>query len=105
MLPIDMLGIGRIMQNNTESEERKIARVKRLVLEQLAIRTQGGATMLMEVGGEFFSYDPDVPWLISTLTTEVQAGEAVTSAVMRQPLGAGPLSCAAFLPYADDIVD
>ena len=59
----------------------------------------------MEVSGEVFTYDRDAPWQISALTTNVQDGEAVTSAVMRQPLGAGPLSCAAFLPYADEIVD
>ena len=61
--------------------------------------------MLMEVSGETFTYDRTGEWLISSLTTEIQDGEAVTSALMRQPLGAGPMSCAAFLPYADEIVD
>ena len=59
----------------------------------------------MEVSGETFTYDRDVPWLISSLTTDIQDGEAVTSALMRQPLGAGPLSCAAFLPFPDELVD
>ena len=61
--------------------------------------------MLMEVSGETFSYDRDGEWLISALTTDIQDGEAVTSALMRQPLGAGPVSCASFLPYSDCIVD
>ena len=59
----------------------------------------------MEVSGETFTYDRHGQWLIFALTTEIKEGDAVTSALMRQPLGAGPLSCAAFLPHADEIVD
>ena len=76
-LPVDMLGIGRIPQNNSDTPERRIARVKSHVLQQLAIRTQGGATILMEISGETFSYDRDGEWLISELTTKVEDGEAV----------------------------
>ena len=62
--------------------------------------------VLMEVSGESFVYENSREWLISALTMEIQQdGEAVTSAVMRQPLGAGPMSCASFLPYSDHIVD
>ena len=105
MLPVDMLGLGRLLQDTSESEERHIARVKSHVLKQLSIKSVGGETVLMESSGETFTYDRDVPWLISSLTTDIQDGEAVTSAFMRQPLGAGPLSCAAFLPFPDELVD
>ena len=60
---------------------------------------------MMEVSGETFTYNNDGQWVISALTTDTQEGEAVTSTVMRQPLGSGPLSCAAFLAHADHIVD
>ena len=105
MLPVDLLGLGPILRNTSEPEASRIARVKSHVLKQLAIRTQGGATVLMEISSETFTYDRPGEWLISSLTTEIQDGEAGTSALMRQPLAAGPLSCAAFLPYADEIVD
>ena len=107
MLPVDMLGIGRILQNTSEPEERRIARVKSYVLEQLAIKNVGGRTVLMEVSGETFTYDDSesAAWQISTLTTMVQGdGGTTTSAVMRQPLGAWPLSCGAFLPYPEHIL-
>lgn len=105
MLPVDTLGIGRILQNTIEPEDRRIARVKSHVLQQLDIRTSGGETVLMEISGETFTYDRDVPWLISALTSETQDdGTVATSTVMRQPLGAGPISCASFLPYAELIV-
>jgi len=59
-----MLGIGRILQNNSETPARRIARVKSHVLQQLAIRTQGGATVLMEISGETFTYFMEGEWLI-----------------------------------------
>ena len=59
----------------------------------------------MEISGEQFLYDREATWLISSHTTDIQNGEPVTSAAMRQPLGAGPLSCAAFLPYPEHIVE
>ena len=90
MLPVDMLGLGRLLQDTSESEGRRIAHVKNHLLKQLSIKTAGGETVLMEISGETFTYDRDVPWLISSLTTDIQDGEAVTSALMRQPLGAGP---------------
>ena len=105
MLPVDMLGIGRIMQDSSIPEQTRISRVKSHVLQQLHIKTQAGKTVLMEITGETFTYKNDEPWLISALTTDIQNGEAVTSAVMRQPLGAGPVSCAAFLPHSEHIVD
>ena len=56
-------------------------------------------------------YLRDGEWLVSAMTTEtLQDGEAVTRAIMRQPMGAlrqsmgaGPLSCACFLPYPECI--
>ena len=104
-LPVDMLGIGRLLQNSSEPEDRRVARVKSLVLQQLAIKTMGGMTVLLEISGERFSYDREGQWLISSLTTEIRDGLAVTAAVMRQPMGAGPVSCAAFLAYPESIVD
>ena len=89
LLPMDMLGLSRILQETSEPEDRRIARVKSHVLKQLAIRTSGGETILMKVSGETFTYERDVPWLMSSLTTDTQDGEAVTSALMRQPLGPG----------------
>ena len=106
MLPVDMLGLSRIFLDNPVPLQTRIARVKSHVLQQLQIRSVGGRMVLMEVSGESFVYENSREWLISALTTEIQQdGEAVTSAVMRQPLGAGPVSCASFLPYSDHIVD
>ena len=104
MLPVSMLWIGRILQDTSESEERRIARVKSYVLEQLAIKTVFGRTVLMEVSGEQFSYENSAARQISTLTTIVHGdGETTTPAVRRQPLGS-PLSCGAFLPYSEHIL-
>ena len=61
MLPVDMLGLGRILQDTSEPEDRRIARVKSHVLSKLGIRTQGGATVLMELSGETFTFDKDQP--------------------------------------------
>ena len=105
LLPVSMFGIGRILADASLSEQSRVARVKSHVLEKLAIRTSGGASVLMEISGEVFTYDRTGDWLISRMTTEIQDGEAVTSAVLRQPLGAAPLSCAAFLPFPDCIVE
>ena len=66
LLPVTMLGIGRLLQDNREPEARRIARVKSHVLKQLAIRTTGGASVLMEVSGEVFTYNRDGEWLISS---------------------------------------
>ena len=57
----------------------------------------------MEISGEVFSYDRE--WLVSEMTTSIENGEAVTSASMRQPLGAGPISCASFQPFSELIVE
>ena len=59
----------------------------------------------MEVSSETFSYDREGEWLISALTTEIADGEAVTQAIMRQPLGTGPISCGSFLPFPEHIVE
>ena len=104
-LPVDMLGVGQLLQDSPLPEQSRIDRVKSHVLEKLAIRTSGGRTVLMEISGETFSYDREGSWLISALTTFTQGDEAVTSALMRQPLGAGPVTCASFLPYSDCIAD
>ena len=68
MLPIDMIGLGRILQDTNEPEERRIVRVKSHVLKHLAIKTSGGETVLMEVSSETFTYERDVPWLISYMS-------------------------------------
>ena len=44
------------------------------------------------------------PWLKKLVEIGDRLREAVTSAVMRQPLGAGPINCASFLPYPELIV-
>ena len=48
-LPVDMLGIGRIMQDSSLPEQSRIDRAKSHVLQQLAIRTSGAMTALMEI--------------------------------------------------------
>ena len=58
MLPVDMLGIGRIMQDSSIPEHSRISRVKSHGLQQLHIKTQGG-TVLMEISGETFWYNRD----------------------------------------------
>ena len=42
LLPVDMLGIGRLMQDSSIAEGTRVARVKSHVLKTLAIRSQGG---------------------------------------------------------------
>ena len=71
LLPIDMLNIGRILQENTIPEQSRFARVKSPVLQQLQIRTTNGQAVLMEVSGETFTYDRDAEWLISSLATDI----------------------------------
>ena len=105
MLPVDMLGIGRIMQDSSIAEHTRVARIKSHVLQQLSTRTVNGQTILMEISGETFTFDRDAEWLISSLTTSVQDGTAHTEALMRQPLGAGPVGCGSFLPHCEHIVD
>ena len=86
LLPVTMLGRGQSLQNNNESEARRVARVKSHVLKTLAIRTSGGASVLMEVSGETFTYDRNAEWLISSQTTSMgEDGVAVTETAMRQP--------------------
>ena len=41
LLPVTMLGVGRILQDSSEPEARRIAKVKSHILKQLAVRTTG----------------------------------------------------------------
>lgn len=97
MLEVDMLGLQRILKDSSLSEQTRVSRVKSYVLHQPATKTSGGATVLMKVSGETFSCArPRISeWLISAMSTSIQNGGAVTQTALRQPLGAGPVSCAA----------
>ena len=83
LLPVVLLGVGRLLQDASESEERRIANVKSFILKKLAIKTEDGQTILMQISSE----------------------TVVTDAVMRLSLGANPVSCAAFLPHPENIVE
>ena len=105
-LPVDQLGINSIMESDRFTPEQAHARVRTRVLEELGLRTEGGATVLMEVSGETFLYDRSRAdeWQISTLSTVVNArGQADTNVALRRPM-AGLRSCAAMLPYSDQIL-
>jgi len=105
-LPTDLLGVGQILASDALNEAQQIKRVKSHVLKELGLQTQNGRTVLIEINEETFSYNRNVEWQISSLTTSVNAdGSSTTEAAMRQPLAGKPLACAAFLPYPDQIVD
>ena len=113
-LPFHKLGISGIMENEQYTEAQAHARVKSRVLGELGLRTQGGTavglraqsgeTVLLEVSGETYTYDRNREWQISSMSTEAgRDGEAVVDVAIRQPM-AGLRSCAAHLPYPDQIL-
>ena len=103
-LPVHHLGISGIMESEELSEEQAHARVRSRVLAELGLREEGGETVLLEVSGETFVYDPAGEWQISSMSTEAgRDGEAVVDVAIRQPM-AGLRSCAAQLPYPEHIL-
>jgi len=56
-LPVSRLGLGQILESSALSREQAVARVKSRVLQDLAIRTTGGRSVLMEISGETYLYD------------------------------------------------
>ena len=103
-LPVHKLGIAGIMENEQYTEAQAHSRVKSRVLGELGLRTQGGGTVLLEVSGETYTYNRNREWQISSMSTEAgRDGEAVVDVAIRQPM-AGLRSCAAHLPYPDQIL-
>ena len=73
-------------------------------MSELGLRTQGGETVLLEVSGETYTYNRDGEWQISSMATEAgRDGEAIVDVAIRQPM-AGLRSCAAQLPYPEQIL-
>ena len=92
------------MENEQYSETQAHARVKNRILTELGLRLQGDETVLLEVSGETYTYDRDREWQISSMSTEAgRDGEAVVNVAIRQPM-AGHRSCAAQLPYPEQIL-
>ena len=87
-LPVDALGVGRILVSQGLTPDQRVTKIKSDVLAQIGgRRTAQGRTVLQEISGQVFSYDPDGDWLISTLETSVDAqGHAHTEAQMHQDL-------------------
>ena len=103
-LPVHQLGITGIMESEQYSETQAHARVRSRILSELGLRTKGGETVLMEVSGETYTYDRNGEWQISSMSTEAgRDGEAVVDVAIREPM-AGLRSCAAQLPYPEQIL-
>ena len=98
------LGLSGIMENEQYTEAQAHARVRSRVLGELGLRTQGGETVILEVSGETYTYNRDGEWQISSMATESgRDGEAVVDVAIRQPMAA-LRSCAAQLPYPEQIL-
>jgi hypothetical protein len=103
-LPASLLGVHRIMADAALSPARRAAAVRSFVLQSLQLRTEGGQTVLLEISGEVYYYDRDREWLLDEMTTEPTAhGPRVD--VRARVVMAGPVSAAAFVPYADQVLD
>ena len=103
-LPVHKLGISGIMEQEQLTEAQAHARVKSRVLSELGLRTQGEETVLLEISGETYTDDRGGEWQISSMSTSAgRDGEAVVDVAIRQPM-AGLRSCAAQLPYPEQIL-
>ena len=103
-IPVNEIGIGRILISEGLTDEQKAARIRNEVLRHLGGPTRAGRTVLMEISGQVFYYDRDGQWLISAMGTSSDSGWSPhTEAVMHQDLSQGdPLKAyggAAFLPH------
>ena len=106
-LPVDEMGIGRILISQGLTDEQKASKIKNDVLRHIGGPTRAGRTVLQEISGQVFYYDRDGTWLISAMgTTLNEHGHPQTEAVMHQDLSQGdPLKAyggAAFLPHDPD---
>ncbi len=108
-LPVDQLGLGRIVSSQGLSPTERVAEVKKKVLAGLlgagGVVGAGGRQTLMEVSGEAFQLRRDGQWLISELSTSVnEQGAVTTEARIMQRLG-GLRNAAAHLPYPEQILE
>ena len=108
-LPVDQLGLGRIMSSQGLSPAERVQEVKKKVLASLlgagGVVGACGRQTLMEVSGEAFQLQRDGQWLISELTTSVnEEGAATTEARIMERLG-GLRNAAALLPYSDQVLE
>ena len=132
-LPVEDVGVGRIMVAAGLTAAQKAARVRTLVLRQLSLSTRGGRTVLLEVSDETYYYDRDRPWTIDEMTTEPTEGNPRVDVRLRRVLagvsphqdpvspdqllvspdqaslqdaspGPPPLAAAAFIPHCDQVV-
>ena len=105
-LPVSRLGLGQILESSALTREQAEARVRSRVLQELSLRTSQGKPVLMEVSGETYYYDREGQWLMSSMSTEVDAetGLEDTQVQMRVPMGT-LRGLAAHLPHADQICD
>ena len=108
-LPVDQLGIGMIMIASSLSDSEKLREVKRKVMSSLLSNGNGtdyaGRQTVMEVSGELYQIDTDGEWLISSLSTQVDAeGHVSTDARMREKLGC-LRNASAHLPLHEHIIE
>ena len=105
-LPVDQLGLGMIMASQALTPTERVAEVKKKVLAGLVNGgvSSGGRQTLMEISGETIQLDRDGTWLISVLTTSVDAAGVVsTEARIKERLGC-LRNAASFLPYHEHIL-
>ena len=84
-VPVNTLGLGRIMASRALSAAQQVAAVKTETLRQLGgyRSRRTGALVLKEISGQTYTYDPQGEWLISNLSTD---SHGHTTATMHQPL-------------------
>ena len=104
-LPVVTLGVGRLFADAALTHAQQVADVKRQTLRQLNAEDADGDTVLMEISGEIYYYDPDTEWLISRASTVVEDGHAVTRVQLREPLAGLLLGAHSQLPQPELILD
>ena len=90
-LPVDQLGIGMIMVSSSLSDAEKLKEVRRKVMSSLLSNGNGtdygGRQTVLEFSGESYQIDADGDWLISSLSTQVDAeGHVSVDSRMREKL-------------------
>ena len=86
-LPVTTLGLSRIYADAALTHAQQEADVKRRTLHQLGVEDADENTVLLQISGETYYYDPHTEWLISRASTVYEDGHAVTEVQLRQPLG------------------
>ena len=104
-LPVTTLGLARIFADAALTHAQQEADVKRRTLHQLNVEEADANTVLMEISGEIYYYDPNTTWLISRASTVFEDGHAVTEVQLRQPLAFFLLGAQSQLPQPELILE